>query len=278
MRGLKLLGKGLGVLVVLALVAGLGVYFYSESLMRAGPTPAFTALPKGDAVAGERIAEIVGCSGCHRDDLGGKPFVSIPNVVAMVAPDLTRARLRYDDAGLLRVLRSGVKADGRYALGMPGYMQQRLSDSEAADVIAFVRSLPPANSPEQKLTRVLPLGRLGLVLGKYHAYEGDTPESAGVLADRAEKKLGRHLAQIACTECHGKYFEGGPHVNAPALAIAKAYTPAQFDRLMRTGITLAGTESKTGLMSEVARGRFSQLTPEEMQALYAWLTGPDGLR
>ena len=192
-----------------------------------------------------------------------------------MAPDLTRARARYDDAGLLRVLRAGTKADGRYALGMPHFMQQRLTDREAADVIAFVRSVPLAEAPVPRRSRVLPLGRVGLVAGKYHAYVGDPPESAVVLADRRESKLGRHLAQIACSECHGKHFEGDAQIKAPALAIARAYTPAQFERLLRTGVTLAGTESTTGLMSAVARERFSHFRPEEVRALYAWLTAPE---
>ena len=90
--------------------------------------------------------------------------------------------------------------------------------------------------------------------------------------------LGRHLALIACTECHGRHFEGDPQIKAPPLAIAKAYTPEQFATLMRTGNTLAGKASQTGLMSEVARARFSHLRPEEVRALYEWLTGPEGLR
>ena len=63
------------------------------------------------------------------------------------------------------VERAGVKQDGYYALGMPGHMQQRMSDREAADVIAFVRSVPPAPKPVAEATRVYPLGRLGVLLG-----------------------------------------------------------------------------------------------------------------
>jgi hypothetical protein len=40
---------------------------------------------------------------------------------------------------------------------------------------------------------------------------------------------------------------------------------------MRTGKTLAGTESATGLMSGVARGRFSHFTDDEIAALKAYL-------
>jgi cytochrome c553 len=269
------LAKGLAALVLLAAVAILAVYIATQPMLRAKSVPAFAALPKGDALEGRRLAAIVGCSHCHRADLGGSRFLSIPNVADLVAPDLSRVREKYDDAGLLRVLRAGVKKDGYYALGMPGHMQQRLSDREAADIIAFVRSVPPAAGPVHESTRVYPLGRLGVLLGKYHPYEGDPPESAAVLRDRSETRVGRHVAQIACSECHGKHFEGDAEIGAPALAIARAYNLAQFRTLMREGTTLAGTRSKSGLMSEVALARFSHLTDAEVADLHAWLTGPD---
>jgi cytochrome c553 len=274
-RRLAKLFAGLVVLLALAMLA---LYFSSDRMLRNDSPMHFTALPRGDAVAGARLAAIVGCRSCHGHDLGGSPFIQIPNVASLVAPDLTRARNRYDDAGLLRVLRSGVKSDGRYAVGMPAVMQQRLTDREAADIIAYVRSVPLAARSVQGHTRIYPLGRLGVVLGKYKPYDGDAPESALVLHDRAEPRLGRHLAQIACTECHGAHFEGNPEIPAPALAIAKAYSPVQFRHFMRTGITMAGTKSKSGLMTEMTQERFRHFTDAEIDDLYAWLTGPDGLR
>jgi mono/diheme cytochrome c family protein len=272
------LAKALAALVLLLAVAVLVLYLATQPMLRGRSTPAFTALPKGDAIEGARLAAIVGCTDCHRADLGGRLFLSIPNVADLVGPDLSRVREKYDDAGLLRVLRAGVKRDGYYALGMPGFMQQRLNDREAADIIAFVRSVPPAANPTTQATRTWPLGRLGVLLGKYRPYEGDDPESAVVLRDRAEPRVGRHLVQIACTECHGKRLEGDAIVGAPALAIARAYTPEQFRTLMRTGTTLAGTQSKTGLMSKVAVHRFSHLSDAEIADIHAWLTGPEAGR
>jgi mono/diheme cytochrome c family protein len=272
------LARALAALVLLLAVAVLALYLATEPMMRGESTRAYAALPRGDAVDGRRLAAIVGCTDCHGAVLGGRLFVSIPNVADLVGPDLSRVREKYDDAGLLRVLRSGVKRDGYYALGMPGYMQQRLTDREAADIIAFVRSVPPATNPTTQATRTWPLGRLGVLLGKYHPYEGDAPESAVVLRDRAETRVGRHLVQIACTECHGKRLEGNAIIGGPALAIARAYTPEQFRALMRSGTTLAGTQSKTGLMSKVAVQRFSHLSDAEIADIHAWLTGPDAVQ
>jgi hypothetical protein len=40
---------------------------------------------------------------------------------------------------------------------------------------------------------------------------------------------------------------------------------------MHEGIIVAGTESRTGLMSQVARERFVHLRPDEVAALKAYL-------
>jgi hypothetical protein len=53
--------------------------------------------------------------------------------------------------------------------------------------------------------------------------------------------------------------------------VAKAYTPDQFLRLMRTGEVATGGKSATGLMSAMAEWRFNAMTDEEIKALKAFL-------
>jgi mono/diheme cytochrome c family protein len=264
--------KAIVVLVLLLLTAWLGVHFYSNLKLRAPVLDVSAmALPPGDPVRGARLGAITGCSSCHDKDLGGNDFISEPYVFALVAPDLTRVRAKYDDAAFLRLFRANAKVDGKVAIGMPTEMQQRMTDQELADVIAYVRSAPPSADPVDGSTRLLPLGRLGLVTGEFEAYVADPPESAVVLRDRAEPARGRHLALIACTECHGMDLKGGG--KTPPLAIAKAYTLAQFTTLMRTGKTLAGTDSASGMMSGVARRRFAAFTDDEIADLHAFAAG-----
>jgi mono/diheme cytochrome c family protein len=264
--------KAIVVLVLLLLTAWLGVHWYSNLKLRAPVLDVSAmALPPGDPVRGARLGAITGCSSCHDKDLGGNDFISEPYVFALVAPDLTRVRAKYDDAAFLRLFRANAKVDGKVAIGMPTEMQQRMTDQELADVIAYVRSAPPSADPVDGSTRLLPLGRLGLVTGEFEAYVADPPESAVVLRDRAEPARGRHLALIACTECHGMDMKGGG--KTPPLAIAKAYTLAQFTTLMRTGKTLAGTDSASGMMSGVARRRFVAFTDDEIADLHAFAAG-----
>jgi mono/diheme cytochrome c family protein len=82
---------------------------------------------------------------------------------------------------------------------------------------------------------------------------------------------GRHLALTACSECHGIEFAGFPEEGSPPLLVAKAYSEAEFTRLMREGLTRTGAESASGLMTEVARERFVHFTDEEIAALKAFL-------
>lgn len=49
------------------------------------------------------------------------------------------------------------------------------------------------------------------------------------------------------------------------------YPPEAFARLMHDGITIAGVESRSGLMTATARERFSRLRPDEVAALEAYL-------
>jgi mono/diheme cytochrome c family protein len=80
-----------------------------------------------------------------------------------------------------------------------------------------------------------------------------------VLADRTTADRGRHIAHIACVECHGPQLQGAPCVGAtPPLLVVKAYSEEHVRTLMRTGITAGGTESASGLMSDHrAAGVFS---------------------
>jgi cytochrome c553 len=261
--------KAMVIIVLVLVAASLGTYWYSERKLRA-PVLDVSAmrLPPGDPVRGARLGAITGCSSCHDKDLGGNRFVSEPYVFALVAPDLTQAHRKYDDAAFLRLFRANAKADGKVALGMPAEMQQRMTDQELADVIAYLRSAPPSADPIGEATRILPPGRVAIVAGQFEPYVADPPESAAVLRDRAEARRGRHLALIACTECHGRDFKGGG--GTPPLAISKAYTLAQFTTLMRTGKTLAGTDSASGMMSGVARRRFAAFTDDEIADLHAF--------
>ena len=65
--------------------------------------PAATAgIAAGDPVEGARIAQRVGCAGCHMPDgRGGGMDVSVPTGDRIVAPNLTVRRAGYQEVGLV---------------------------------------------------------------------------------------------------------------------------------------------------------------------------------
>ena len=274
MRLLRFAGKTLVVLAVIVGLALLAIYFKTQSMLRVAPYAPRTALLQGHVAEGARLAKIMGCRGCHTDTLIGGEFIAQPYVFRLVAPNLTQARAKYDDAAWLRLFRTGAKRDGQLAVGMPITGFQRLTDQEVADLVAYVRSVPEGNNPSLGTTHLYPLARIGLLTGKFKLEDiaGDSPDTTPLLAQRMTRDRGEHIALIACTECHGRTLAGDGDMGSPPLGpMAHAYTEAQFARLLRTGITLAGTESATGLMSEMGRGRFVALTDAEVAELHRYL-------
>ena len=274
---LKWLGLGVGALTVLVLGAAAFVYLLSEQMIRKTyDLPLSSIALPTDSIPlteGQRLATVRGCyNGCHGVRLDGGVFIDQPLLARLVAPNLTRVVAQYTDAELERVIRRGVRRNGRSTLGMPSSMFYHLSDQDLGAIIAFLRSAPVTEGPATEIS-LGPLARLGLVLGKYHPQAELIDHNAPRLAVRDTSDhitLGKYLALTSCTECHGLDLQGNPDGPTPNLGIAATYSEEDFARLMRTGMALGDRELR--LMSDVARGRFSHLTAGEIKALHTYLS------
>lgn len=274
-RFVKWVGFGVGGLAGLAVLAAGGAFAASEVMIRMPqPKPASrlaAATDPGAVERGHHLATRMGCLDCHGANLQGRMFDDMPGVVKLYGPNLTLVAANASDADLDRAIRHGVGSDGRPLWVMPSATFAHLSDAETADLIAFLRSMPAGGPPQPRL-QVGPVGRVGVLLGKFE------PEVAAIKAQRnvalpdlgPEHAQGRALAR-ACVECHGATLggaQGGP-LNTPDLAIAAAYDPEDFATFMKTGKAAGGRELK--LMSETARARFSDFSPQEVAALHGYL-------
>lgn len=258
-----------GTLLALVLLAALAVSMLGERIHRRTWEVAGEVLPPGDAARGRFVAGTLGCTSCHGARLEGGIFLDEPNVARLVAPNLTALRDSYSVADIERVVRHGVKRDGRAAFGMPSAMFHGLSDQEVADVAAFLRGEPRVES-ELPPTRVRILGRLGLVTRQF------VPDAATIdhaaphrpVPPAEPEALGLHLARTRCSECHGDDLTGSDDV--PSLvAMIRAYPAEEFAVLLRSGVGVGGRD--LGLMAEMAQRRFRFFNDADIGALYRYL-------
>lgn len=225
------------------------------------------------------------CTGCHGMDYGGGVMFESSLVGRFMGPNLTTGNgartLSYTAADWDRIVRHGVKPGGKPAI-MPANDFFEMSDRELADIVTFLRALPPVD-------RIIPPSTLG-PLAKWHIASGEFVLSAASHPTKHEiahaalppeflpdANFGKHLAQT-CIGCHRKTLAGGPIAGGdPRWPPAANLTPAglsgwtyeDFVGAMRKGIRKDGTALREPMS---ARPRFAEhMSDTELQALWAYL-------
>jgi cytochrome c553 len=223
---------------------------------------------------GERLATVLGCNGCHGRNLQGQPWEEEADRAISYSSNLTRALPGYSDAALVRAIREGVRADGTPLWGMPSEIFTELDPADLAAVIAWLRTVRPAGVVHPRIV-FGPRGRREVAAGTFKNTPQWVRETRGqgpVRFDAAHDQA-RYMIRATCGECHGVTLTGDTWPDAPRsppdLNVAGAYTREDFRRLMRTGVASGGRQ--IGLMSEVARNRFSRFTDAEVDAIYDYL-------
>jgi cytochrome c553 len=272
-RALKWAGYGLAGVIALAAVVVTGAFAATEAMIRwpvaKASGVAVASRDPGAVERGRALAVEYACHGCHADGLQGQMFHEIPGLFRGWAPNLTLAAARQTDAQLDAALRHGVAADGRRLWIMPSNAFAHLSDQEAGDLIAYMRSYEPTGQDLPR-TEFGPLARLGILLGKFLS------EPARIAKDRGLAPLdlgprftrGRSLSR-ACIECHGPTLSGNEMIGAPDLMVAASYQPDEFRRLIREGVAPGGR--KLGFMRSVGPERLRGWSDDDVAALDAYL-------
>lgn len=257
---------------------GLGsVYGISEWKLRRthdAPLLPLHARSAADPVAGEHMAKVVGCwAGCH-GVAGEGGAEQIEGIHRNTAPTLSQVVPLYSDEELARLVRYGVKRDGRSAVGMyPGVLWP-LADQDLINIFAHLRR-QPARPPVPRRREITLRGRLALVTGDWRVSADQVDRAAprwGELPLDDAFARGRYLASIVCSECHGADFTGSELEGGPSLAILAIYRPDQFLDLMRTGKPIDGRDMPK--MSWIADVGF---TEQEIEDLYVFLRRHHGL-
>lgn len=218
---------------------------------------------------GQRIVKILGCSGCHGKALTGQAWDDDPAIGRLWSPNLTVALGDYGDAALETVLREGKHPRRKDLWIMPSENFRFLSAADMHSMIAYLRTIRPVGD-RSPLPKLGPGYRRDIAAGEMKPAAMIIAENPDVLPADAgpDHALGRYITSVTCAECHNLRLEGWEG-DTPDLAIAAAYSPGQFRELMQSGKSLTGRD--LGLMKEVARNRFSNLTSGEVDAVYAYL-------
>lgn len=271
---LKWAGYVVAGIVGLAVTLVLGVFLASEAKIRwpvERPVSTLKASTDTGAVArGKRVAVLNGCQNCHGQALEGNLFHDDPKLMRAYAPNLSLLLAKGSDAAFDGAIRHGVGLDGRRLWIMPAGAYKHLSDQEVGDLMAYLRTLKPTGERQPRMG-FGPIARVGVLIGKLHS-EPDAVRDAGdlKLADLGpQHATGRDLAR-GCIECHGQNLDGRGPMPTANLDIVASYDPADFERLLRTGV--AAGNRKVGLMSEVAPVRFNILSSAEIASLQGYLT------
>jgi cytochrome c553 len=235
--------------------------------------PRFEQVSSSPAAHGERLAKVLGCTGCHNDNLTGNDW-SEPQYGTLWSANLTRSAEAWSDAELTQMIVAGKRPD-RAMMEMPSALFAQLHPDDIAALVDYLKALDPVGP-------VHPEPTIGPALAEEIA-AGTYRDSVQQVADHAGKgppdlgpdhALGRQIAGATCAECHGSDLRGrsapGPDAVArPDLRMVAAYSRADFATLMRAGKAVGNRE--VGLMSTVARRRYASLTDAEEQAVYAYL-------
>jgi mono/diheme cytochrome c family protein len=255
-------------------------------------------LAQADAKRGAYLAKVGGCAGCHTDAkkdavpyAGGRelktPFGTFygPNIT----PHAEAGIGRWGEADFLRALRSGVRPDGAHyfpAFPYPSFTQ--IADADARDLWAYMRSLPPDGRASRPHDLNFPFSLRFLVGFWKWLYFSPGPFVADAVRTPALNRGAYLVGALGhCGECHTpRTVLGGPKrdrllagaAKGPAGKSVANLTPAKLKKwddnelreFLLGGITPDG-DVTAETMGEVVRNTTSQLTPEDLAALIAYL-------
>jgi mono/diheme cytochrome c family protein len=249
---------------------------------------------QGDVKRGLYVSKAAGCLGCHTEEsdkaqpyAGGRalktPFGTFygPNIT----PHPQAGIGRWSEQNFTRAMRDGRRPDGaHYFPAFPYPSFTKITDQDLRDLWAYLRSLPQSDRASQAHDLKFPFGWRWLVWGwkllffKPGPFVPDPSRSAVV-------NRGDYLVNATghCGECHTpRNFLGGPKKNrafaGSELAKAPNLTPARLKNksdaelkdFLQTGMTPDGDVAAEA-MGEVVRNTTSQLTPQDLDAVIAYL-------
>jgi cytochrome c553 len=289
---LKTVAVGVAAVVVLG-AGGAGAYVHSQTAafdesmekVYAVPVPAVTRSTDPAVLArGKHVAEsVAACAAtqCHGADFGGGDAIDMGPVGLLTGPNVSEGGLgaAYSDGELVRLIKHGIKKDGRSLRFMPASDFCWLPDDDALAVVSYLRSMPPVDRPNG----MMEVKTLGKVLDRKELFVMDVARRIDHehplqgMPPAPTPEYGRLLARL-CSGCHGEHYSGGKIPGSPpSVPIPSNLTPddtglkswdyADFARLLDTGLRKNGKK----LDPFMPLGAVSKFDDVERHALWAYL-------
>ena len=251
---------------------------------------------------GEYLAKAADCVVCHTATggeayAGGFAFVLPFGTLysTNITPDKATGIGNYTDAQFLAAVHRGVREDGANLYpAMPYTSYTYISDADALAIKAYLFSLAPINAPNKSNALAFPFNQrwaMGVWSALFNANERFKPDTE----KSAQWNRGAYLAEALahCGECHTprnlafalnnrKKFGGALTAGWRAYNISSnkesgvgAWHDEELIAYLARGHA-AGHGSAAGPMGEAVDESFSQLAPEDVHAIVAYLRSVPG--
>lgn len=283
-----------GLVLLAALGGGAGWVLSAPDALPDGALDGVT----GDAARGAAVFAVAGCASCHTAAdaaysltpvlVGGQRFVSdfgtfiAPNI----SPDPVAGIGVWTDAQVITAAMRGVTPAGAHLFpAFPYDSYAKATPQDMADLVAFWRTLPAADTPSQAHEVGFPFSiRRAVGLWKL-LFRSDDFVIQGNLTD--EQTRGRYLVEALghCTECHtprnvlgglqrDQWLAGAPNPSGEGRTPnitpgVLTWTEAQIAEFLKSGFT-PDFDTAGGEMVEVVRNT-AQLTDADRAAIAAYL-------
>ena len=225
---------------------------------------------------------VLGCTDCHGTDGGGKEFINDGNGMRIHGPNITLGGpvTAYTPENWVRLIRHGVKSNGRPAFLMPSEDYARWTDQDVAAVVGYVRNLPIRIGGKTVVELPLSVKILygfGAIQDAYEKIDHTLPPAQPIPA-AVSPEHGAYVATM-CIGCHGPGLSGGKIPGAPPdwPAAANITSGAQssmtrypdatsFVQMLRSGKRPDGTAIQVMPFASLR-----ELNDVDAKALYAYL-------
>jgi len=186
------------------------------------PVPAIVRSTDPAVIArGKHLAESLGeCTVCHGASMGGGRAEPLGPLGTMIIPNVTNGRdgrlAAYSDGELARLIRHGIKRDGRTVRLMPSTNCSWWPDEDVIALVSWLRTVPPVDGDPG----VVELSVMAKVLDRLDAIPIDVArriDHTSTTRPPPPSPDARYGAFVAtsCRGCHGATLAGGPIPGAP---------------------------------------------------------------